>query len=275
MWAAENYAPGLIAVSESAGDDPLQSRRPKWRRLCRYLGVLAVLSVVGVGLCFVVALTVAQPVGYASWEYLLISSPIVIPGLLSLYLCTRHCCGLILNLVFAFLALLIGGVLIATGTVIAIGIMLTIVGGLILTVILASLIYKPVTEGDDLEDGELGPRERSFRRRAGDLFFGDDVSQRTYPNCAPLRRSFRLGSQKKKAPQPEVQFIVPELPPPSSGLHSRRDTPELNRGTLDLQEFATLDGHPRGHQGMSVASTTSSPSGARKESPAVVVYDSS
>ncbi|XP_064481527.1 uncharacterized protein LOC135394625 [Ornithodoros turicata] len=266
MWAAENYAPGLIAISESAGDDPLQSRRPKWRRLCRYLGALAILSIIGVGLCVVIALTVAQPVGYASWEYLLISSPIVIPGLLSLYLCTRHCCGLILNFVFAFLALLVGGVLIATGTLNAIGIMLMIVGGLILTVILSSLVYNRCTGGEEDEEGELGSRQRSFRRRAGDLLFGDDVSQRAYPNCAPLRRSFRLGSQKKKLPEPEVQFIVPELPPPSSGLHSRRDSPELNRGTLGLQEFATLDGHPRSHQGMSVASTTetNSPSAASR-----------
>lgn len=211
MWAAENYAPGLIAISESAGENPLQSQRPKWRRLCRYLGVLAFLSVLGIGLCFAIALTVAQPPGHASWEYLLISSPIVIPGLLALYLCTRRCCGLILNLVFAFLALLCGAVLVATETLASIGIMLTIVGGLILVVILVTLVYDRVTgrsydDDDDYEDGELGVgvgvtgsmRNRSLRRRAGDLLFGDDVSQRAYPNCAPLRRSFRLASQKKK-----------------------------------------------------------------------------
>ncbi|CAN8006696.1 unnamed protein product [Ixodes hexagonus] len=264
MWAAENYAPGLIAISESAGEDPSQNQPPKCRRLCRYLGVLAFLSILGIGLCFAIALTVAQPPGYASWEYLLISSPIVIPGLLALYLCTRRCCGLILNLVFAFLALLCGAVLVATETLAAIGIMLTIVGGLILSVILVTLVYDRITGRsyyDDEDDGELGSsRNRSLRRRAGDLLFGDDVSQRAYPNCAPLRRSFRLASQKKKNPPAsvtEVQFIVPELPPPSSELHSRRTSPErlvpLQSGDLHV---AMLDGIPRDHHGASVASTS-------------------
>lgn len=260
MWAAENYAPGLIAISESAGVDPLQNRPPKCRRLCRYLGVLAFLSILGIGLCFAIALTVAQPPGHASWEYLLIASPIVIPGLLSLYLCTRRCCGLILNLVFAFLALLCGAVLVATETLAAIGIMLTIVGGLILSVILVTLVYDKITGrsyNDDEDDGELGSRNRSLRRRAGDLLFGDDVSQRAYPNCAPLRRSFRLASQKKKSHPPlgtEVQFIVPELPPPSSGLHSRNSPERLS--TAGGDHYATLDGIPRGHHGASVASTS-------------------
>ncbi|KAK8787707.1 hypothetical protein V5799_022517 [Amblyomma americanum] len=194
MWAAENYAPGLIAISESAGENPLQSQRPKWRRLCRYLGVLGFLSLLGVGLCFAIALAVAEPPGHASWEYLLISSPVVIPGLLALYLCTRRCCGLILNLVFAFLALLSGAVLVATETLSSIGIMLTIVGALILAVILVTLVHDRVTGRTYDEDGELGAR--SLRHR--DLLFGDDASQRAYPNCAPLRRSFRLASQKKK-----------------------------------------------------------------------------
>lgn len=275
MWAAENYAPGLIAISESAGENPLQSRRPKCRRLCRYLGVLAFLSVLGIGLCFAIVLTVAQPPGHASWEYLLIASPIVIPGLLALYLCTRRCCGLILNLVFAFLALLCGAVLVATETLASMGIMLTIVGGLILAVILVTLIYDRVTgrsydDDDDYEDGELGAatglagggggsmRNRSLRRRAGDLLFGDDVSQRAYPNCAPLRRSFRLASQKKKHhPPTQVQFIVPELPPPSSGLHSR-NSPE--HGVIPPasggEAPTTLDGIPRGHHDACVASTS-------------------
>ncbi|KAH7954325.1 hypothetical protein HPB49_017628 [Dermacentor silvarum] len=251
MWAAENYAPGLIAISESAGENPLQSQRPKWRRLCRYLGVLAFLSVLGIGLCFAIALTVAQPPGRASWEYLLISSPIVIPGLLALYLCTRRCCGLILNLVFAFLALLCGAVLVATETLASIGIMLTIVGGLILVVILVTLVYDRVTGrsyDDDDEDAELGSgigigatgsiRNRSLRRRAGDLLFGDDV-----------------------------QFIVPELPPPSSGLHSR-NSPEHGVHTqgsstaAGVERPATPDGMPRGHHEASVASTSGRPGGA-------------
>ncbi|XP_065288597.2 uncharacterized protein [Dermacentor albipictus] len=282
MWAAENYAPGLIAISESAGENPLQSQRPKWRRLCRYLGVLAFLSVLGIGLCFAIALTVSQPPGRASWEYLLISSPIVIPGLLALYLCTRRCCGLILNLVFAFLALLCGAVLVATETLASIGIMLTIVGGLILVVILVTLVYDRVTGrsyDDDDEEGELGSgigvggaagsvRNRSLRRRAGDLLFGDDVSQRAYPNCAPLRRSFRLASQKKKPhPHTQVQFIVPELPPPSSGLHSR-NSPEHGVHTqgsstaAGVERPATPDGMPRGHHEASVASTSGRPGGA-------------
>lgn len=283
MWAAENYAPGLIAISESAGENPLQSQRPKWRRLCRYLGVLAFLSVLGIGLCFAIALTFAQPPGHASWEYLLISSPIVIPGLLALYLCTRRCCGLILNLVFAFLALLCGAVLVATETLASIGIMLTIVGGLILAVILVTLVYDRVTgrsydDDDDYEDGELGSgvvgvtgsvRNRSLRRRAGDLLFGDDISQRAYPNCAPLRRSFRLASQKKKHhPPTQVQFIVPELPPPSSGLHSR-NSPEHGVHTQGSSTAAaggecpaTPDGMPRGHHEASVASTSGRPGGA-------------
>ncbi|KAH6934926.1 hypothetical protein HPB50_002213 [Hyalomma asiaticum] len=256
MWAAENYAPGLIAISESAGENPLQSQRPKWRRLCRYLGVLAFLSVLGIGLCFAIALTFAQPPGHASWEYLLISSPIVIPGLLALYLCTRRCCGLILNLVFAFLALLCGAVLVATETLASIGIMLTIVGGLILAVILVTLVYDRITG-------------RSLRRRAGDLLFGDDVSQRAYPNCAPLRRSFRLASQKKKHhPPTQVQFIVPELPPPSSGLHSRNSpehgvhTQGSSTAAAGGESPATPDGMPRGHHEASVASTSGRPGGA-------------
>nr|XP_037276247.1 uncharacterized protein LOC119169237 [Rhipicephalus microplus] len=282
MWAAENYAPGLIAISESAGENPLQSQRPKWRRLCRYLGVLAFLSVLGIGLCFAIALTVAQPPGHASWEYLLISSPIVIPGLLALYLCTRRCCGLILNLVFAFLALLCGAVLVATETLASIGIMLTIVGGLILVVILVTLVYDRVTgrsydDDDDYEDGELGVGVASRAAYATAAFGAAQVtcsSGTTSPRGrtpTAHRCGVASGSPRKRRsshPPTQVQFIVPELPPPSSGLHSR-NSPEHGVHTHGSSTAAaggecpaTPDGMPRGHHEASVASTSGRPGGA-------------
>ncbi|XP_022688815.1 putative DNA helicase INO80 [Varroa jacobsoni] len=190
----DSFSPGLIE-----DDTPTLPGDKKWRRLCAYLSVLLALSIAGVGSCFAVAVYLGQGAGLTyrtDMEVLLIGSPIIIPGLLALYLCTRNCCGVILNLFFSSAAVGCGVGLYLSGFSRSLGIMFIIVGLLMMVVIILALIYhkftgKTLCYYEDYDDdsiwGGMGMNESVF------------ALQRAYPNCAPLRRlnsSIRRGSQR-------------------------------------------------------------------------------
>lgn len=66
-------------------------------------------------------------------------------GLLALYLCTRNCCGVILNLFFSSAAVGCGVGLYLSGFSRSLGIMFIIVGLLMMVVIVLALIYHKLT----------------------------------------------------------------------------------------------------------------------------------
>lgn len=68
-----------------------------------------------------------------------------VPGLLALYLCTRNCCGVILNLFFSSAAVGCGVGLYLSGFSRSLGIMFIIVGLLMMVVIILALIYHKFT----------------------------------------------------------------------------------------------------------------------------------
>lgn len=69
----------------------------------------------------------------------------LIAGLLALYLCTRNCCGVILNLFFSSAAVGCGVGLYLSGFSRSLGIMFIIVGLLMMVVIVLALIYHKLT----------------------------------------------------------------------------------------------------------------------------------
>lgn len=69
----------------------------------------------------------------------------MIAGLLALYLCTRNCCGVILNLFFSSAAVGCGVGLYLSGFSRSLGIMFIIVGLLMMVVIVLALIYHKLT----------------------------------------------------------------------------------------------------------------------------------